>query len=78
MVSPFSPEYKLNSVPAMVVVAIAEPVEEIGPAPPMAANQIMISYSLVPPAVEAVKRSQETSATMEVPVYLEKLIRVDL
>lgn len=54
----------------MVAVAIGEPVEEIGPAPPIAANQIMISYSLVPPAVEAVKISQETSATMEDPVYL--------
>ena len=54
----------------MVAVAIGDPVEEIGPAPPIAANQIMISYSLVPPAVEAVKISQETSATMEDPVYL--------
>jgi len=35
----------------MVGVAIAEPVEEIGPAPPRAASQIMISYSSLPVAV---------------------------
>lgn len=53
----------------MLAVAMGEPVEEIGPAPPMAANQIMISYWFVPSAVAAVKRSQDTSATMDDPVY---------
>lgn len=56
----------------MVVVETGVPVDEIGPAPPMAANQIMISYWLVPPAVAAVKISHETSATIEVPVYLTR------
>ncbi|GMF14101.1 unnamed protein product [Phytophthora lilii] len=68
VVSPFTPLYRLNSVPAMVVVAIAEPVLEIGPAPPIAANQIIISNSLSPSEVELVNRSYDTSATI-VPLY---------
>jgi hypothetical protein len=68
VVSPFGPEYNLKEDPAMVAVAIGDPVEEIGPAPPRAANQIMISNSLVPPAVDAVNKSQETSAMMSLPV----------
>lgn len=64
MVSPFGPEYKLNVLPAMTTDAIGDPVDEIGPAPPMAANQIIISYWFLPPAVAAVNISQETSATM--------------
>jgi hypothetical protein len=31
---------------------MAEPVEEIGPAPPRAASQTIISYSLEPDALE--------------------------
>jgi len=44
-------------VPAIVGVATGEPVEDIGPAPPKAASQIMISYSLEPVAVLDVKIS---------------------
>lgn len=55
-------------MPAMVGVETGEPVEEIGPAPPRAASQIMISYSFDPVAVLEVKISYATSATMLVPV----------
>jgi hypothetical protein len=61
------PENRFQVIPLIVGVAIAEPVDEIGPAPPRAANQIMISYSLLPVDVELVKMSYATSATMEVP-----------
>lgn len=44
------------------------PVLEIGPAPPRAASQTIISYSLAPPLVELVNISYETSATMSLPV----------
>lgn len=54
---PFFPEYKLHFTPAMVVVATGDPVEEIGPAPPSAASQTMISYSLSPLALELRKMS---------------------
>lgn len=57
VVSPFNPLYKLQLTLARVTVATALPVEEMGPAPPSAASQIMISYSLLPLAVEDVKRS---------------------
>jgi hypothetical protein len=55
--------------PPIVVVAVADPVAEIGPAPPRAASQTIISYSLEPPdATLDVKISYATSATMLVPV----------
>lgn len=41
----------------MVIIAIAEPVLEIGPAPPRAASHIMISYSSDPSAAEDVNKS---------------------
>ena len=43
--------------PEMVVVAMAEPVEEMGPAPPMAASQTIISYASEPPEVAEVNMS---------------------
>jgi hypothetical protein len=51
-------------VPDIVVVSIAEP---IGPAPPRAASQIIISYWSEPVEVE-VNISKDTSATMDDPV----------
>lgn len=47
---------------------MALPVDEIGPAPPRAASQIMISYSSVV-ELQLVDRkvSNETSATSDVP-----------
>ena len=51
------PEYSLKLTLSMVTVATAEPVLEMGPAPPRAASQIMISYALDPPAVAEVKIS---------------------
>ena len=51
MVLPLGPEKSFQDLPPIVGVAIGEPVEEIGPAPPSAANQIIISYSLAPVAV---------------------------
>lgn len=68
VVSPLAPVYRLNEVSAMVVVATAEPVLEMGPAPPRAASQIIISNSLSPVDVEAVNKSYETSAAM-FPLY---------
>jgi len=41
----------------MVGVAMAEPVLEMGPAPPSAASQTMISYWAEPDAVEDVNKS---------------------
>jgi hypothetical protein len=52
----------------IVGVETGEPVEEMGPAPPRAASQIMISYSFDPVDVLEVKMSYATSATMLVPV----------
>jgi hypothetical protein len=52
----------------MVGVDTGDPVEDIGPAPPSAASQTIISNSLLPVAVELVNISYETSATIEVPV----------
>ena len=43
VVLPFGPLYSLNVVPPIFGVAIGEPVEEIGPAPPSAASQTMTS-----------------------------------
>lgn len=43
--------------------------EEIGPAPPIAASQIMISNSSSPAAVEEVNKSYATSETTSVPAY---------
>jgi len=57
LVLPLYPEYNLKLTLSMVTVATAEPVLEMGPAPPRAASQIIISYSLDPPAVEEVKMS---------------------
>lgn len=56
-VLPLYPEYSLKLTLSIVTVATAEPVLEIGPAPPMAASQTMISYSLEPPDVEDVNIS---------------------
>lgn len=52
VISPLGPSYRLKLTPPMVVVAMAEPVEEMGPAPPSAASQTMISYSSEPEAVD--------------------------
>lgn len=41
----------------MVGVAIVDPDEEIGPAPPRAASQTMISYWALPLALELVNMS---------------------
>ena len=49
--SPLGPEKSFHEMPLMVGVAIGEPVEEMGPAPPSAASHIMISNSLAPVAV---------------------------
>ncbi len=57
MVEPFGPLYSLKVTPAIVGVATGDPVLEIGPAPPRAASQIMISYSLAPDAVDEVNMS---------------------
>lgn len=59
----------MNDTPLIVVVTMGDPVEEMGPAPPSAASQIMISNSFELVAVELVKISHDTSATIEVPVY---------
>jgi len=56
-VEPFSPLYSLKLTPPIVGVATGEPVLEIGPAPPSAASQIMISYSLEPDADDEVNMS---------------------
>jgi len=64
IVEPFFPEYSFQLTPSIVTVATAEPVLEMGPAPPNAASQIMISYSFEPVADEEVNMSYETSATM--------------
>lgn len=55
--APFRPEYSFQLTLLMVTVATADPVLEIGPAPPIAASQIIISYSLVPVAEEEVNMS---------------------
>jgi hypothetical protein len=55
-------------VPDIVVVSMAEPVLLIGPAPPRAASQIIISYWSEPVEVEEVNISKDTSATMDDPV----------
>lgn len=56
-VEPFSPENSFQLTPSMVGVAIGEPVLEMGPAPPSAVSQIIISYSLEPLAEEDVNIS---------------------
>ena len=63
-VEPFIPENSFQLTPSMVVVAIGEPVLEMGPAPPSAASQIITSYSLEPVDEEDVNMSYATSATM--------------
>jgi hypothetical protein len=40
-----------------VTVAMGLPIAEMGPAPPSAASQTMISNSFLPPAVDEVKMS---------------------
>jgi hypothetical protein len=70
---PFIPSYSFQLFPASVTVAISFPVAEIGPAPPNAASQIMISYSALPVAVLDVNRSYATFATSPVPVYVYAL-----
>jgi hypothetical protein len=57
VVSPFGPEYSFQPTPSMVGVAIGEPVLEMGPAPPSAVSQTMISYSSEPVAEEEVNMS---------------------
>lgn len=54
---PFGPLYSFQLTLLMVTVAMAEPVLEIGPAPPRAASQIIISYSFEPVEVEEVNMS---------------------
>jgi hypothetical protein len=50
VIEPFGPLNSFQLIPAIVGVAIGEPVLEIGPAPPRAASHIMISYSSDPAA----------------------------
>lgn len=69
--SPLGPEYNFQEDPAIVTVAMADPVLEMGPAPPYAASQIMISYWLFAPTEGASQRSYATSATTFDPVWLE-------
>lgn len=71
--APFEPVKTFQVDPSIVGVAMGvEPELEIGPAPPSAASQIMISY--VDPAEELADvpshMSYATSATMSSPVYL--------
>jgi hypothetical protein len=47
----------LKLTPLIVPFETGDPVLEIGPAPPMAASQIIISYSFDPEADEEVKMS---------------------
>lgn len=67
---PLGPFHSFQVAPSRVTVAMALPVDEMGPAPPKAPNQIMISYCSAPVGVEEVKISVETLATMLVPLYL--------
>jgi hypothetical protein len=64
----FWPCHRFHDAPARVTVAMDEPVELMGPAPPRALSQIMISYSGVSPQSVLEKRSYATLATMSVPV----------
>jgi hypothetical protein len=57
VVEPFGPLYSLNLTPPIVGVAAGDPVLEIGPAPPRAASQTMISYWLEPVALDEVNIS---------------------
>lgn len=52
----------------MLGVAMGPPDDEMGPAPPSAASQIMTSYSELPLAEEDVNKSYATLATMLLPV----------
>ena len=54
---PFFPDQRSHETSPMVVDATDFPVDEMGPAPPRAASQIMISYSASPLTVEERKRS---------------------
>jgi hypothetical protein len=67
---PFIPSYNFQLFPARVTVAIGCPDAEMGPAPPNAASQIMISYCADPVAVLDVNKSYATFATMPEPVYV--------
>ena len=64
---PFLPDHSSHDIPPMVVDAMAFPVDEMGPAPPRAASQTMISYSALPSAVEDRNMSYATSATKPEP-----------
>jgi hypothetical protein len=57
VVEPFGPLYSLNVTPPIVGVATGDPELEMGPAPPRAASQTMISYWLEPVAVDEVNMS---------------------
>jgi hypothetical protein len=57
VMEPLGPLYNFQLTPLIVVVAIADPVLEIGPAPPSAPSQTMTSYSLDPEAEEDVNIS---------------------
>jgi hypothetical protein len=57
VVSPFGPENNFQVMPPMLGVETGEPVLEIGPAPPSAASQTIISYSFEPPEEEDVNMS---------------------
>jgi hypothetical protein len=67
VVSPLGPLKRFQVDPAMVGVDTGDPVDDIGPAPPRAASQIMISYSDEPVALAAVNMSYDTSATISDP-----------
>lgn len=64
----FGPLKRSQVVPAISTVATGLPVLLIGPAPPRAASQIMISYAPEPPGELLVKISYDTSATIFEPV----------
>jgi len=57
VMAPFGPENRFQVTPSMVGVAMGEPVLEMGPAPPSAASQTIISYSSEPVAEEDVNIS---------------------
>lgn len=64
----FGPLKRSQVVPAISTVATGLPVLLIGPAPPRAATQIMISYAPGPPGELLVKISYATSAMIFEPV----------
>lgn len=56
-IAPLFPENSFQLTPAMEGVETGDPVLEIGPAPPSAVSQIIISYSVDPVELEDVNMS---------------------